>query len=336
MTDVHDTVEPEAQDESATGNGTGGTDSTHGRRKFIIGGAAGAAALAAGVYGLARGGGTPTPTDRVVAKKIGGEVPVDDPGSSLWGKAKAAHIELDSQIMFPPNRPTPFQPTVKVKALHDGSTIGFLVEWKDPEQDDLTIKCDAFRDACAVLLAPYSKNASVRIMGTAEIPATLLHWKADWQRDVDHGFQDLEVAFPNSTFDYHPPIPPTEEMVEKPLVTVPDDYEAAKATMWLPAYHVGNPIANAKKTTSVEKLIAKGFGTATTLGTQDALGKGEWKDGKWKVVLAKPMAASDDGETAIEAGKDYSMAVAVWAGKELDAGGHKSPSKLLLTLNVEA
>lgn len=331
MTDSDTKVEPEA--EAETGDG-----SRIDRRKVLIGGAAGAAVVAAGAWALTHDTKRKEVVTEVVAKRVD-KVPVDDPGSSKWSKASAATIALDVQNMAAPMKAKPFVPTVEVKALHDGSNIAFRIEWPDAERNELTVPCDGFRDACAVLLAPKTENAAVRIMGTATEPATLIHWKADWQLDVDKGFQDLEAAFPNTAFDYYPPIKQPGDPVERPDVVIPDSYEAVEGkvpgTVWLPGYHVGNPISNAKKTTPVEKLLAKGFGTAMTQATQDATGKGVWADGGWRVVLAKPLAASDESETSLEPGTAYSMAVAVWAGAEKDAGGHKSPGKDLLTLKVE-
>ena len=36
--------------------------------------------------------------------------------------------------------------------------------------------------------------------------ATLLHWKADWQRDIDQGRSDLDDAYPNRSVDVYPPL----------------------------------------------------------------------------------------------------------------------------------
>ncbi|MCZ7534953.1 MAG: ethylbenzene dehydrogenase-related protein [Acidimicrobiia bacterium] len=331
MTDSDTKVEPEAEP-------TAEEASRIDRRKVLIGGAAGAAVVAAGAWALTNDTKRKEVVTEVVAKRVD-KVPIDDPDSSNWSKASAATIALDVQNMAAPMKAKPFVPTVEVKSLHDGTSIAFRIEWVDTERNELTVPCDGFRDSCAVLLLPKTENLGARIMGTAAEPATLLHWKADWQLDVDKGFQDLEVAFPNTAFDYYPPITQPGDPIERPDVVIPDSYEAVEGkvpgTVWLPGYHVGNPISNAKKTSSVEKLLAKGFGTAMTQATQDAVGKGVWADGSWKVVLAKPLAASDDLETALTPGSTYSMAVAVWAGAENDTGGRKSPGRDLLTLRLE-
>lgn len=320
---------PEVAAEAAAGDDD--LRSTPTRRKFLVGTTvAGSAAIVGAAFGLSRCDREPSPTDHVTSARVDGPVPADDPTSSVWKKGKEARILLDGQNIAVPMRAEPVLRSVDVRSVHDGKTIGFLVEWEDPERDDLTVACDGFRDACGVLLAPGGSAANMRMMGAKDSPVTLLHWKADWQRDLDDGFQGLEAAFPNTAVDYYPPL------AAGTAVGSVDEYRAQKATMWLPGLHVANPIAVAEKTTAVEKLTAQGYGSATTLPTQDAAGRGVWENGTWKVALAKPMTASDDGEIALTPGQDYGLAVAVWSGLDRDSGGHKSPSKLLLSLHVEA
>ncbi len=320
---------PEAEPAPNAGNG----DNGHGtnRRKFLVGAAVGAAAVAAGagVVLIAQGeGGAPVGTS-VLAKRAR-KVPSDDPASSVWDDAPTTRVQLDGQTTALPMRMTPSHPWVDVQALHDAKTVAFRLAWPDAQRNDLTIESDAFRDACAVLLAPDPMNEALRIMGTAAIPVTLMHWKADWQRDVDHGYQDPSVAYPNASVDYYPPL----TAANGGHVTLAD-YQKANATEWLPGLHVGNPMSQAKRTTPVEKLSAHGFGTATTLPTQDAVGRGVWKDGGWTVVLAKSRRGTDEVEFPLRTGHDYGMAVAVWSGSERDRGSRKSPSKAYLQLVVE-
>lgn len=312
------------------------------RRKVLVGGAVGvgAAVLAGGAVAMrTMGGGSggkagilrgPT-TDQLVAKRVSDALPVDDPTSSVWGQAEGALIELDSQIMAQPHRTTPILPSLSVRALHDGSTIAFRLDWEDDKSDDAAIKVDQFRDACAVLLHPEVGNGAARVMGTATAPATLLHWKADWQWDVDNGYRDVYEQFPNTSVDFYPPLAPYEGPPE-----IPTTYDEHNATQWLPGYAVGNPISQPVKTSAVEKAIAHSFGSLATAATQDAKGRGVWSEGVWSVVLAKPLAAADEGETALTPGSEAACAFAVWAGQQQDVGSRKSPCKFIVTLRVEA
>ncbi len=317
-------------------------------RRALLGGAAAGAVAGGGVIagvaavidddraGETVSGGVGDPTvaqdagETLEARRVE-RVPVDDPRSGVWDQSATAAVALDGQLFAMPTRPEPFRELMTVQALHDGASIGFRLAWEDDEVDDLTIAVGDFRDACAVLLAEPSDGDAVRLMGTADVPATILHWKADWQRDVDLGFQDLEVAFPNGTFDYYPPLAPLDGAMPDPA-----DYTEAGAEQWLPGMAVDNLLSEPSKLTPVEKGVAIGFGSLASQPTQDARGRGVHEDGGWSVVLAKPLSASDEDEVALRAGETYSVAFALWSGRDGDAGGHKSPSRRLHPLRLEA
>ena len=257
----------------------------------------------------------------VVSAKIEDTVPTEE-GSGAWKKAKAVRVALAGQQVILPLKPEPSVPSVEVRSLHDGGRVAFRLEWTDEREDDLSIKIDQFRDACGVLLGAYPASPTVWLMGAPDSPATILQWRADWQRDVDLGFQDLEVAFPNVAFDFYPPLVNAAHPLK-----LPDAYPK-EARMWLPGWRVGNPLSQPVKQSPVHKLRAIGPGTLEAQATQDARGKGVWEDGKWKVVLIKPMKASDKDEMALSPGSTYSLAFTVWSGSDRDVGSRKSLTQL--------
>lgn len=311
-------------------NGADSEEHRASRRRFIIGGAVGGAAvLATGAALLTREESEPRLTTNVLAQRVR-RVPAHDPESSVWSSAPTAHVEMAGQTTTLPSKPEPSVTRVKVQALYDATTIGFRIEWADEHRDDLAIGALQFRDACAVLLAPDAVDTNLLFMGSADVPVTLLHWKADWQRDVDKGRQYPGVEFPNATYDYYPPMP----AASGDDVTFAD-YKKADATPWVPGFHVDNPMSAGTRSTPVEKIFARGFGTATTAATQDADGRGVWKDGHWQVTLSKPLRPIDGEEFRMRRGHDYGMAVAVWAGNQNDRGARKSPSRDYLQLVLE-
>ncbi len=297
------------------------------RRRLITGTAAatGAAALA----GCAPDYRDDLGPGDIIAVRVG-RVPVDDPDSGTWGGAPEKTVELAPQQIALPHRETPVVPAIRVRALHDGRVIGFRMEWDDPDVDDMTVRVDDFRDACAVLLAPGAGDETVRTMGTALTAATLLHWKADWQRDLDHGRAGLATAYPNRSVDVYPPL-----IDEPPGEVAMADYEDAGAGEWLPGTHVDNPMSLATRATPVEKIVANGFSTSTTTPTQDATGRGVRHGDGWRVVIAKPLTARDDGETDLRNGSDATCAFAIWSGADGDAGGRKSPSATVYRLVMD-
>jgi hypothetical protein len=292
------------------------------RRRFLAGLAlaGGSAGLAVAGYAAARALLAEQALQQVpqlTARYVTDDLPVDDPQSPAWLRTDEQRLALQVQNVVLPFKVAPALPAVSVRSLHNGREIAFRLEWQDPHLDDLTIKTDQFRDACAVLLGT---PTAVWTMGSPDDPVTILHWKADWQRDLERGFQDLEVAFPNATFDFYPPL----VGVARPT---PDDYPP-EARHRLPALAVGNPLSQPRRSAAVEKLQAMGPGTILTLPTQNARGCGLWREGRWRVVLAKPLAAKDPGELSLEPGGSYAVAFAVWAGSSGDRGARKSITQL--------
>ncbi|MCC7078314.1 MAG: hypothetical protein IT198_14420 [Acidimicrobiia bacterium] len=305
------------------------------RRKAIVGAGVGAVVVAAGAYGLSRLVQEPAAKEIDVAYTGGESVPLDDPNSDLWSKAASAKAVLGPQNVATPMLNETLIGALSVRALHDGGTIGFLLEWGVEEESDLTIETDQFRDGCAVLFAPKAQD-SFRMMGMPGPgnAVTIVQWKADWQRDVDKGFQDITVAFPNASTDFYPPL--IRDAHNAVDITVPDAYISAQATYRLSGYAVDNFQSAIDRVAPVEKIFAQGAGTVTTAATQDASGSGLWTGNGWRVALGKNMQGADPEELSLEAGKTYGVAFAAWLGADDNAGARKNPSPNVLKLNIEA
>lgn len=290
------------------------------------------------VQGVAAGAGTVAlagcRADHFVAGDVNAvrvpAVPIDDPDHQRWDRAPRLRVELGPQDMALPMRLDPTVGVLQVQALHDDDRIAFRLEWDDPDASDLTVRVDDFRDACAVMLVPGPATMDVRTMGNAATPATLLHWKADWQRDVDEGRQGIDTVYPNRSVDVYPPlwdVAPAEVDV--------DTYQEHDAGVWLPGVHVGNPISAAGRATPVEKAIAYGFSTTTTGTTQNVTGRGVRTETGWRVVIVKSLRAVDDGEVELRPGATAACAFAVWSGGAQDAGSRKSPSVGVYSIELE-
>lgn len=306
------------------------------RRKILIGAGVGAVAVAAAAYGASRLMELPEATE-ITSKFVAGDLPLEDPAASLWKKATVARIVMDGQTVSLPSKLKPAIKDIRVRSLNNGDSIGFMIEWTDPNDSDTTIQTNRFRDACAVLFVSDPSIDALRMMGAGPMPATIIQWKADWQVDVEKGFQDLEAAWPNATFDYYPPLVDKshDAASESSKVVVPDDYERANATERIAGYAAHNPVALMNRKTAVEKIIGKGPGTAADFDTQDARGWGVWRGNKWQVALGKSMKATNQDEITVPKSGDIGIAFAVWRGDENDRGARKSPSKKLIKLIVE-
>lgn len=68
-------------------------------------------------------------------------------------------------------------------------------------------------------------------------------------------------------------------------------------------------------------VTAKGIGTAERVVDHEVQGRARWAEGRWQVVLARPMAA--DG-VPLERGSSMPVAFAVWSGAARERAGLKS------------
>jgi hypothetical protein len=246
-------------------------------------------------------------------------LPVADPDAAEWGKASPVEVPLTPQAAVAPALLKASVETIRVQSLNDGKWIAFRLEWADTTKDDLVLSPDKFRDAAAIQL-PVNQTVPGVCMGVRGQPVNLWHWKADWQRDIDDGFQDLMAAYPNFFKDYYP------FAVGKPPFKVPEDFSGSEARRYLVGWSAGNPLSDPYRVTPVEELVAHGFGTATHLDEQGVLGRGVWKDGKWSVVFARPLATSSGTQAQLTAGGKGIMAVAAWNGANQEVGARKQIS----------
>jgi hypothetical protein len=250
---------------------------------------------------------------------VAAALPKTDPEAAAWGQARAVEVPLTPQAAVLPALLTASIPTMEVKSLNDGDWIAFRLEWPDATRDETAIGPDQFRDAAAVQL-PVNQDVPGVCMGVRGQPVNLWHWKADWQKDVNDGFQDLTAHYPNFFKDYYP------FAVGNPPFKAPTDFSDPEAKRYLVGWSAGNPLSDPARVTAVEELVAHGFGTATHLDEQGVLGRGVYKDGRWSVVFARPMATAAADQAQLSPGTRGTMAVAAWDGANQEVGARKQIS----------
>jgi DMSO reductase family type II enzyme heme b subunit len=73
----------------------------------------------------------------------------------------------------------------------------------------------------------------------------------------------------------------------------------------------------------VEELAAEGFGTTTHVPDSLSKARGQWKDGRWTVVIDRPLTEIDPLNAALKPGKTGQISFAVWDGAAGNVGGRK-------------
>jgi DMSO reductase family type II enzyme heme b subunit len=83
-----------------------------------------------------------------------------------------------------------------------------------------------------------------------------------------------------------------------------------------------------------QNLIARGAGTVRETPKSFAQTRARWADGRWQVVLARPLAPDGDG-VQLAPKTSTKVAFAVWEGSRQERAGLKSFSKSWRELEIE-
>jgi hypothetical protein len=263
------------------------------------------ALVAAGIFTLRDIRLASSQTVSLVAWRAPAPVPVDDPGANVWKRSAPVEIALSAQNLVPPMASG--EGTATARALHDGSRVYVRLEWGDDVADTSTADQTSFSDAAAVQF-PVSEGEQVPpfCMGDPDAPVNIWQWKASWQQEGDE-----DAASPDQYADLYP-------------------FEDEE--VFYPPRAAGNIPARVDRVTPVDNLLAGSFGTLTPAEDQMVQGRGEWDDGRWRVVFARDLAVDGD-YTQFEVGGRTNVAFAVWDGDQGERDGMKSVSQFL-TLEV--
>lgn len=213
-------------------------------------------------------------------------------------------------------------PQVEARGFHNRRWMYISLTWQDITKNTRRVAPQQFADAAA-LMFPVETPAEVSPkspfsprMGNKGKMVNILQWKADWEEDLGsyEGFVGVEDEYPRYMTKYYDPV--VERVKE--LNNTPERQGGGLAA--------GNLFSQPGRERSVEELNAEGFGTLTSQEHQDAFGSAAWQDGKWTVVIAKPLRTVDPNDTQFEPGATTFVNFAVWNGFEQDRNGQKSVS----------
>jgi hypothetical protein len=248
----------------------------------------------------------PSPTAEVV---IGSAASVPaDPADPAWRSAPEYVAKLLLQDMVEPRQLLPTTTEVRVRAMSDGRTVAFRLQWPDTTHDDRAVD-NQFADAAAIQLpSQIEPNVPAPQMGELGRRVEISYWNAGWQAVVDGRGDWLANMFPNASIDHYP--------FEAPALAKNPDAQRATAMRYAPALALGNPVAG-PRTAPVEDLIAEGPGTLTAAPKSVSTGSGRRTSTGWEVVLARPHPAGLTGHVRGQ------VAFAVWDGLHQEVGARK-------------
>jgi DMSO reductase family type II enzyme heme b subunit len=208
-------------------------------------------------------------------------------------------------------------PELTVQAVHDGQTIAVRLSWQDQSHDAHALRSETFEDAVAVEL--YRGDAEPFLgMGAAASPVDVWFWDADRQS----GQLAVDESYPNTVVDV---FPFSETVVASAELSRPGARMADQPDVSLPARASGNSIVPPNDESGGTTLHVGGPGSVTFRVPQSQLvrARGSWSNGRWNVLMTRPLAVSPEDGVSLEPGNRASVAVAVWDGSHRDRDGQK-------------
>ncbi|MCZ7582041.1 MAG: ethylbenzene dehydrogenase-related protein [Deltaproteobacteria bacterium] len=255
-----------------------------------------------------------TPADKLVVVRTAEKLATDNPYAKFWQDAPYLDVPVLKQNVASPQLAEASVASVRVQAVTDGDNVAWRLSWDDPTPDGV-VDSGQFSDGVAIEF-PIDLGA-IPMMGHRGAKVQILYWKAQWQKDLDVGFQDVQDLHPNYWADLY-----WFAEGEFPY-PIPQAFEDPRSLQWFIAHEAGNPMAVFSRTQPVEELVAEGFGTLTHQPESASRGKGVWTDGRWAVVITRPLKTSDPLDHQFAADGPEQVAFAVWQGSDENVGGRK-------------
>lgn len=130
----------------------------------------------------------------VRAALVKGTLPADDPTAAAWATAPLAEFPLSPQVHWPVRITDVTAKSVKVRALHDGTTVAILLEYTDPSEDP--------DDAAALeFMVGDSKAHFAHGQPMAQVeggPVNIWYWKNKDGKGVDMGAKGFGTLKPHA------------------------------------------------------------------------------------------------------------------------------------------
>lgn len=244
--------------------------------------------------------------------------------SDLWANAEEEVVTLMAQPMVVPRPKTTRTPSIRVKAIHNGTWIAFRLQWQDVNKNEAG-RLGEFSDAVAIQF-PVKDNSTPPpvFMGAKDNPVHIFHWRAQYQLDKERGLRSMRDIYPNMNPDMYP----LEFKDEGHLEGLTDE----KREVFSHGRAAGNPQSYVKK--GIDEIFAEGFGTSAVIQNIEALADGQWKDKGWTVVISRPLRREKG--SVLEVGKGSFVAFAVWEGGSDEVGSRKSVTMTWTPLMIES
>ncbi len=267
-----------------------------------------------------------------------GDLP-DGPDDDAWNTVSSVELPMSGQIVASPRFWTPSANSVKIKSMYNNEDIVFLLEWDDMTNE----QSEVYSDAVALQFPtkiPEGLKKPYFAMGESGNSVVLWHWRAyeESLHAAEKGSdEDSETATDGGSVvaeeQEEAGHVEAEEVAEAESEEVVEAQEESAEEKTAEA-----PKEKFKGFMTIREMNAKGFKNLAVQpsNSQDSKGKGYWENGKWKVMITRPLVTGDKKiDIQFETGKLIPYALALWDGSNKEIGGQKSiTSWYYLTLEI--
>lgn len=129
-----------------------------------------------------------------------------------------------------------------------------------------------------------------------------------------------------------------DQFPDAAAIVLPSSPDAPLVTMGAPGLAVNAWYWRADEPEGGRNVVAEGLGTSRSVDIERVQSRGTWKEGRWRVVLARALRVATDAAVAqLEPGTATGFGVAVWDGSRGERAGIKAFSgPLWLELKLDA
>ncbi|MDP6013492.1 MAG: ethylbenzene dehydrogenase-related protein [Alphaproteobacteria bacterium] len=226
----------------------------------------------------------------LAALSIEGEVP-STPNDPAWEAASAIDLRLAGQVIVAPRWQNPSIELVSIRAINNDKEIAFLLEWDDPFEDRLH-DVEAEFDASEIS-QPGAFNSYVPAIDT--IPRKLETFR-------DSVALQFPVRAPEGT--------------AKPHFLRGGASTPVNLWTWLAD-------RSGEGERVVEESLVRGWGQAPKPQAEDEqqiTGSAGWAEGRWQVVMRRPLLTDDKNDVQFARGQFIPMAINAWDGSNGEHG----------------
>lgn len=232
----------------------------------------------------------PTYGEIIKARKVGFDIP-DDPEDTAWRNAEPMDVRMMGQVIAAPRWRNPAIEVVTIKSMYNDKEIGFLLEWDDPFPDKSHDESKEFG---------YEETAQTNVRGTYVAANNMI------PRNLGNFRDSIAMQFPVKITGG----------IKKPYFFRGNSRNPVNLWIWK-----ADRAAAGKS--AVEETNATGHKRPLILQPSDkqqVKSSSIWRDGRYKLVMKRPLHTSDEMDAQFEEGRRIPVAINAWDGSNGEHG----------------